>query len=160
MRGALDRYDVGGRLRYIREFIWRGGGLGLEVTRGEDDQVLGVYYVLKAEWPAAVLESAPAAPGTATWRSPVVEGRWLAGTHSYVLWVGIDLRVPSAISVRSQGFVSEVPFAGRPARQVEQALGAELTRYVNAFLDHFQTVPQAAAADAEQMKRHLNTTKG
>jgi hypothetical protein len=53
------------------------------------------------------------------------------------------------------GFVSHVPFLSRPAEQVEHALNAELRTYVNAFLDHFQPVPQAAAADARRLGRMI-----
>jgi len=55
IRALLDTVDVGGRLRYIREFIWRGGTLQF-VT---DPHGSGAgWYALTAEWAAAVLESA------------------------------------------------------------------------------------------------------
>jgi hypothetical protein len=146
LRAVLDRFDVGGRLRYISQFVWRGGGIELEVTRG-------AWYALRAEWPAAVLEQTPATDGLVRRRSPVVEGRWVRGTNGYALRVGIDLHVPTAMSIRAPGFGSEVPFVGRQPEQVEHALTAELTTYVHAFLDHHQPVPQAAAMDAERMQR-------
>jgi hypothetical protein len=154
---VLDRFDVGGRLRHIRDFIWRGGTLELEAAGGADSGVQDVWYALKAEWPAAVLErdEGPLDEGLVDSRSPVVEGRWVRGSSGYDLRIGIDLRMPAAIYIRSHrrvhGFVSHVPFLGRPAERVERALNAELTTYVNAFLDHFQPVPQAAAADARRL---------
>jgi hypothetical protein len=153
MRAVLDRFDVGGRLRYIREFVWRGGNVELQAARDPSGGVDSVWYALRAVWPAAVLErdSAPGSEGLVDWRSPVIEGRWVRGSSGYELRIGIDLRVPSAIYIRSQGFASHVPFVGRPAERVEHALTTELTRYVQAFLDHFQTVPQAETADARRL---------
>lgn len=153
LRAVLDRYDVGGRLRYIAEFVWRGGGIELEVARTNDLAVLSVCYALRAEWPAAVLEQTPAVEGLVRRRSPVVEGRWVRGHNGYALRVGVDARIPTAISIRTQGFGSQVPFVRRPPEQVEHALTAELTTYVHTFLDHHQPVPQAAAADAAQMRK-------
>jgi hypothetical protein len=155
VRTVLDRYDIGGRLQYIREFVWRGGALDLRVSRGSDGQMLNVWYALRAEWPAAVLEreNEPASQGLVSWRSPVVEGRWVRGTNRYELRVGIDLCVASAIYIRSQGFDSHVPFLGRHPEQVEHALNAELSTYMNAFLDHFQPVPQAADLEAQRLSR-------
>ncbi|MBV9578147.1 MAG: hypothetical protein JO057_06110 [Chloroflexi bacterium] len=150
----LDRYDVGGRLRYIREFVWRGGGLGLQATRGADGQLRDVWYALRAEWPAAVLDREEDAgeSGLVNWRTPVVEGRWVRGWNGYELRVGIDLGAPSAIYIRSRGFGSQVPFVGRPPDQVEHVLSGELTTYVHAFLDHCRTVPQATAEDARRLR--------
>jgi len=55
IRALLDTVDVGGRLRYIREFIWRGGTLQfVSDPHGSG----GGWYALTAEWAAAVLESA------------------------------------------------------------------------------------------------------
>jgi hypothetical protein len=156
VRVVLDRYDIAGRLQYIREFIWRGGSLELRAGTGADGQTLNVWYDLRAEWPAAVLERAdapPASQGLTSWRSPVVEGRWVRGSAGYDLRVGIDLCMGSAIYIRSPGFASHVPFAGRPVEQVEHALSAELTTYVNAFLDHFQPVPRATTLAAEELHR-------
>ena len=156
VRTVLDRYDVQGRLQYIREFIWRGGALDLRVGHGTDGQTLNVWYDLRAEWPAAVLDrsDAPAtSPGLTSWRTPVVEGRWVRASTGYELRVGIDLCVGSAIYIRSYRFASHVPFVGRPAEQVELALNAELTTYVNAFLDHFQPVPRAEALAAAELHR-------
>jgi hypothetical protein len=147
LRTVLDGFDVGGRLRYIGEFVWRGGGIELEVTPR------CVCYVLRAEWPAAVLEQTLAAEGLVSRLSPIVEGRWVRGKNGYELWVGIDLRVPTAMFIRTHGFGSQVPFLARPPEQVEHALTAELTTYVQAFLDHHQPVPQAAAADAERLRK-------
>jgi hypothetical protein len=156
VRAVLDRYDVRGRLQYLREFIWRGGTLELRVGQGADGQTLNVWYDLRAEWPAAVLVPADAtgtSPGLTSWRTPVVEGRWLRGTAGYELRVGIDLCMGSAIYIRSHGFVSHVPFVGRPVDQVEHALNAELTSYANRFLDHFQPVTRAQALAAEELHR-------
>jgi hypothetical protein len=154
---VLDRFDVGGRLRYIRDFIWRGGTLELEVAGGAESRAPDVWYALKAEWPAAVLErdEGPVGEGLVDTRSPVVEGRWVRSSSGYDLRIGIDLRVPAAIYIRSHGrvhgFASHVPFLGRSAERVERALNAELTTHVNVFLDHFQPVPQAAAAEARRL---------
>lgn len=155
----LDRYDVRGRLQYLRDFIWRGGVLELRVGSGADGQALNVWYDLRAEWPAAVLERAEAPEASqalTNWRTPVVEGRWLRGSAGYELRVGIDLCMGSAIYIRSHGLVSHVPYVGRPVDQVEHALSAELTSYANRFLDHFQPVPRATALAAEELHRlHL-----
>ena len=153
IREVLDRFDVAGRLRYIGQFIWRGGIVKLQAADTPSGGVDNVWYALRAEWPSAVLrrELGPADEGLVDWRRPVVEGRWVRGSHGYELRIGIDLRVPSAIYIRSQGFVSHVPFVGRPAERVEHALTAELSRYVQLFLDHFQTVPHAEASDARRL---------
>jgi hypothetical protein len=154
VRAVLDGYDVGGRLQHIREFIWRGGALNLQADHGPDTRVLNVRYELRAEWAAAVLERPTRTTrGLAAWDSPVVEGRWVRGRKRYELRVGIDLAVPSAIYIRSLGFVAHVPFHGRLPDLVESALNAELTAYVDAFLNHFQSVPQAVALDAQRLHR-------
>lgn len=130
----------------------------LQAAHAPNGDVDNVWYALRAEWPAAVLErdDGPATEGLVDWRSPVVEGRWLRGSSGHELRIGIDLQVPTVMYIRShgrsQGFASHVPFVGRPAERVEHALNAELSRYVNAFLDHFQPVPQAAAADAQRLR--------
>jgi hypothetical protein len=154
MRAVLDRFDVGGRLSYIREFIWRGGVVELQATRGVAGGMPNVWYALRAEWPAAILErdDGPTDEGLADWRSPVLEGRWVRGVSGYELRVGIDVQVPTAIYIRSEGFISHVPFLGRPADRVEHALNTELTTYAHGFLDHFRTVPQAEAADARRLR--------
>jgi hypothetical protein len=85
--------------------------------------------------------------------SPVVEGRWVRGTTGYLLRVGIDLAVPSAIYIRSGRVHFFVPFAGRPARDVEQAIQNDLAAYVNFFLRTYPTVPEARAADARRLPR-------
>ena len=156
VRAVLDRYDVRGRLQYIREFIWRGGALELRVGSAADGQMLDVWYDLRAEWPAAVLQRSdePVVPhGLVSWQSPVVEGRWVRASSGYELRVGIDLRMGSAMYIRSRGFVSHVPFVSLPVEQVEHALNTELTTYVNAFLDHFQPVPRATALAAQELRR-------
>lgn len=159
VRAVLDGYDVGGRLKYIRDFIWRGGAIDLEATRGADEHLLRVSYALHAEWPAPVLEPEDdsGADGLVRSETPVVEGRWVRGCHRYELRIGIDLRAPAAMYVRSPGFASNVPFLGRQPQLVEAALNAELTRYVNGFLDHFQPVPQATAADARRLRAFDST---
>jgi hypothetical protein len=153
MRAILDRFDVGARLRYIREFVWRGGNVELQAARHPEGGVDNVWYALRADWPAAVLERdpGPASEGLVDSRSPVIEGRWVRGSSGYELRIGIDLHVPTAIYIRSQGFVSHVPFMGRPEERVEHALTTELSSYVQAFLAHFQTVPQAEAVDAHRL---------
>ena len=150
----LNDFNVGGRLQHIREFIWRGGTLQLRAAPGRFGQTLDVAYALTAEWAAAVLEREPSPGGEAliSWKRPVLEGRWVRGTHSYELRVGIDLAVPSAMYIRSQRLLAHVPFAGRSPEQVEEALNGELNAYVDAFLSQFQPVPQAAALDAQRLR--------
>ncbi len=154
IRTVLDRFDVAGRLRYIGQFIWRGGAVELQAADTLSGGVDNVWYALKAEWTSAVLERelGPAVEGLVDWRRPVVEGRWVRGSNGYELRIGIDLQIPTAIYIRSQGFASHVPFVGRPVERVEHALAAELSTYVQAFLDHFQTVPQAEASDARRLR--------
>lgn len=154
IRAILDDFDVGGRLRHIREFIWRGGTLQLRADRRHAEQVFDVSYALTAEWPAAVLERPPSPTGSGleSWQRPVLEGRWVPGRSGYELRVGIDLAVPSVIYIRSQRVLSHVPFVGRPRVHVEDALNVELAAYVNAFLSRCQPVPQAAALDAQRLR--------
>jgi hypothetical protein len=154
VRAILDDFDVGGRLKHIREFIWRGGTLQLRADRSPAGQVLDVSYALTAEWAAPVLQRppSPVTNGLVSWQRPVLEGRWVRGSHGYELRVGIDLSAPSAIYVRSQRPLSHVPFVGRPPAQVEDALNVELTAYVNAFLSQFLPVPQAAALDIQRLR--------
>src|SRR5436309_3501834 len=104
VRAILDDFDVGGRLRYISEFVWRGGTLQLRADQSHAAQTLDVSYALTAEWPAAVLEPAPspAGNGLAAWECPVLEGRWVRGSSGYELRIGIDLSIPSAMYIRSR----------------------------------------------------------
>jgi hypothetical protein len=153
LRAILDEFDIGGRLQHIRQFVWRGGTLQLCADCREAGQVLDVGYALTAEWPAAVLESelSTSANGLVAWQQPVLEGRWVQGSNGYTLRVGIDLSVASAIYIRSQRLLSHVPFMGRAASQVQEALNLELSAYVSAFLSRCQPVPQAAALDARRL---------
>jgi hypothetical protein len=109
-----------------------------------------VYYELEAHWPTARLQEIPSNAGLVTFSTPVVEGRWVHATSGYLLRVGIDLAAPSGIAVRSRLLQSFVPFVGRPAAQVEQALQTDLEAYVDAFLSTCQPVPVARAADARR----------
>ncbi len=154
VRAVLDDFDVGGRLKHIREFIWRGGTLQLRADRGHAGQVRDVSYALTAEWAAPVLErtTSPIANGLVSWQRPVLEGRWVRGSSGYQLRVGIDLSAPSAIYIRSQRLLSHVPFVRRPAAQVEEALNRELRAYVNAFLSQSLPVPQAAELDIQRLR--------
>jgi hypothetical protein len=154
LRAILDGFDIGGRLQYIREFVWRGGTLQLCAERRDAGRTLDVAYALVAEWAAAVLEpdSAPRTAGLVAWRQPVLEGRWVRGSNGYVLRVGIDLSVPSAIYIRSWRLLSHVPFTGRAAAQVEETLNLELSAYVSTFLSRDRPVPEAAALDAQRLR--------
>ena len=155
LRGILDRVDVGRRLQHIRAFIWRGGLLQVRADGGRRTHLLNVCYALMAEWAAPVVERPTQAEGSGlvSWHRPVVDGRWVRGRKGYELCVGIDLAIPSVIYVRSPVFSSYVPFLGRPPAQVEDCLNVELTVYVNTFLSHCQPVPQAAALDADRLRR-------
>ncbi len=148
IRAILDAADVGGRLRYIRDFIWRGGTLQFMI----EDQA--AWYALAAEWDAAVLERAPS-PGTglAPAHDAVLEGRWIRARSGYRLRVGIDLSVPSAMQIRSRRLLSHVPFVGRPPEEVEHALQLELSAYAEAFLARCQPVPRASEEAARHLRR-------
>jgi len=152
LRAILDQFDIGGRLLYIRDFVWRGGALELRAGTGD---TLAVEYVLGASWPCAVLERAaePVSTRLVAARQPVIEGRWVRGSTGYELRVGIDVAVPSAMYIRSrQRLLSHVPFVARPAWQVEAALNGELTAYADAFLRHQPSVPDATAHDARRLR--------
>lgn len=155
IRAILDEFDVGGRLRHIREFVWRGGAIQLHVNHREDGQALDVSYALTAEWPAPVLEQepSPASHALVGSRQPVLDGRWIRGTRGYELRVGVTLSTPSAIYLRSQRLLALVPFLSRPVAQVEEALNAELTTYVDTFLSQSQPVPHATAIDAQRLRQ-------
>jgi hypothetical protein len=153
IRAVLDHFDVGGRLRYIREFVWRGGALELRADAGRAR--LDVAYALTAEWPAAVLERTHPSPpgrGLVSRERAVLDGRWVRGSNSYELRIGIDLGVPTVLYIRSKRVLAHVPFVGRPAVQVEHALNQELTVYVNTFLAKMAPVPEAAAQDARRLR--------
>jgi hypothetical protein len=154
VRAILDEFDVGGRLRYIRDFVWRGGTIQLRAEPGQTGRTLDIAYALTAEWAAAVLEreAPPGGNDLAVSERPVLEGRWVRGSSGYALRIGIDLAVPSAMYIRSQRLLSHVPFLGRPAAQVEHALNQELTAYVNTFLARLHPVPEAAAIDARRLR--------
>ena len=146
-RQVLDGFDVPNRLEHVRRYVWRDGTLRFVVDDGH------ACYQLEAHWPAAVLEPLSSGAGLLTRRASVVEGIWVRGTAGYVLRVGIDLAVPSAIYVRGDRLHSFVPFRGRPSDQVEVALQNDLTAYVHAFLSTRRPVPEARAADARQLRR-------
>jgi hypothetical protein len=148
LRAILDEFNVGGRLRYIRDFVWRGGTLQVEVNE------LDVAYALAARWPAAVLERGPAREtGLLNWENPVIEGRWVRGTSGYDLRVGIDARAPSALYVRASGLLSHVPFLGRSPADVEAALQRELELYAGWFVGHCEPVPRAAGNQQQRLRQ-------
>ena len=147
VRAVLDQFDVGGRLRYIRQFIWRGGTLQLRVS-GPD-----VSYVLSADWAAPVLEPMSAdASGLVAWRRSVLEGRWVRGTQGYQLRVGIDGGLPSSVYIRADRLLAHVPFAGRPPSQVEEAIRTELSLYASEFLTTSKPVPQATEEATQRLR--------
>lgn len=152
-REVLDRFGVADRLKHISEFVWRGGTLRFE-AKDDDRHPPIVCYELRAQWRAAVYEPL-GSPQQALTRaeSPVVEGRWTRGTAGYLLRIGFDLAVPSAIFIHSDRPLSNVPFLHRPHELVLQALSADLAAYVDWFLDTCPPVPQAANAAAQQLRR-------
>jgi hypothetical protein len=158
-REVLDRFSVAGRLRHIGEYVWRGGTLRLEVDDNGDGPS-SVGYALTAHWAAPIFEQLPSPEqGLTRGKDPVLEGRWIRGRAGYVLRIGLDLDVPSAIFIRSDRPLSNVPFLRRPQAVVEHALAADLTAYVEWFLDRCKPVPQAAQAAAQQLSQYgLNTT--
>jgi hypothetical protein len=144
-RRVLDLFDVPSRLEHVRRYVWRDGELRFAVEGGN------VYYELAAHWPAAVVVRLPSEPGIQVRDKPVIESTWVRGTAGYVLRVGIDLQLPSAIYLKADGFHSFVPFAGRAPATVEQALQHDLEAYVNRFLSTRQPVPEARAAAARRL---------
>jgi hypothetical protein len=151
LRGILDDFAVGGRLRHIRDFVWRGGALPLEV---KEDPALDVAYTLTARWAAAVLERSPAHEnGLLGWDNPAIEGRWVRGASGYELRVGIGEHAPSAVYVRASGLLSYVPFLGRPHADVESALQRELELYAQWFTSHCEPVPRAARAQEQRLRQ-------
>jgi len=152
-RQVLDRFAIGPRLQHLRQFVWRGGALRLEVSNDDDERRSpNVCYALVAEWDTAVLER-DTPPGLAPTSGSVVDGRWRRVRTGYVLRAGIDLGVPSAIYIRSAHHASFVPFVGRPPAQVEQAVDADLADYTSTFLSTCAPVPQAAAAGAARLRQ-------
>jgi hypothetical protein len=161
-RAVLDQFGIANRLQHVRRFIWRGGHLTFEVQAR--DERASVWYQLQATWPAPILDRSvgEAPPNTETSpktnalrraAEPIVEGRWSLGSRGYLLRVGIDLAIPSAIFIRAARFEAFVPYMGRPPAQVDQAVDASLTSYINGFLDAARPVPEAEAADAERLRR-------
>jgi hypothetical protein len=153
-RDLLDRFGVANRLRHISEYVWRGGTLVLHIE-DDDTRPPCVSYELSAHWPAPIFEPL-ASPAAALMpaASPVLEGCWIRGSAGYVLRIGLDLRVPSALFIRSDHPLSNVPFLRRPTAVVESALAADLTAYADWFLDTCVPVPQAIQAAAQQLRQH------
>ncbi len=148
VRAMLDGFEVDRRLRYVRDFIWRGGELQFCAgTSARSDRTPDAGYALIAQWPAAAFEQTQAAHSTslAPRSRPVVDGRWVRGSAGYELRVGIDLAAPTAIYIRAQAFASLVPIANRSADQVRDRVQAEIAAYVELFLNHHRTVPEATA---------------
>jgi len=83
-----------------------------------------------------------------------MEGRWIRGSAGYVLSIGLDLRVPSAIFIRSGRPLSNVPFLHRPTALMESAPAADLAAYVEWFLDTCEPVPGAVEAAAQRLRQH------
>ncbi len=153
-RDLLDRFGVANRLRHISEYVWRGGTLRLDVE-DEDSRPPSVSYELCAHWPAPIFDPlASPAKGLVTGASPVVEGRWMRGRAGYVLRIGLDLRAPSTIFIRSGRPLSNVPCLHRPDALVESALAADLAAYAAWFLDRCAPVPQAIQAAAQQLRQY------
>jgi hypothetical protein len=151
-RQVLDQFGVPARLEHIRQFIWRGGDLRLEASH-EDERVTSVFYELAAHWDTAALIEDAVHAGLVPMGGTVLDGRWVRVRTGYILRMGIELGVPSAIFIRSERrAVSFVPFLNRTSQQVEHALDADLTLYVNRFLDTRAPVPRAMAAAAERLR--------
>ena len=93
-RQVLERFALPERLQHVRQFVWRGGTLRLEVDEPESN----VCYALLADWEAAVLQDVePGVAALARRDRALVEGRWSRARAGYALRAGIDLAVPSAI---------------------------------------------------------------
>jgi hypothetical protein len=158
-RDVLDRFGVANRLRHVGEYVWRGGTLRLHIDPepewDQGNRPPSVWYELSAHWPAPVFEPL-ASPDHALARAdnPVLEGRWIRGNVGYALRIGLDLRVPSAIFVRSDRPLSNVPFLRRPQATVEHALAADLATYVDWFLDTCAPVPQAIQTAARRLREY------
>ncbi len=146
-RLVLDSFGVPARLQHVRRYVWREGTLRFRVETVPGRGALA-FYELEAHWSAPRLDTLPSRVGLVPASQPTVDGRWTSGTTGYLLWVGIDLAVPSAIFIHSRPLQSFVPFLGRPREQVEHALHTDLTAYVNAFLRTSLAVPEARAAAA------------
>ena len=148
-RAALDGFDVPARLLHVRDFVWRGGRIKLEMAPARHAEGLpNVWYELAATWPAPILTELPTAstmPGLVPARTPVVDGQWTRGTAGYSLRLGIDPAVPGAFYLRADRTLSVVPFVHRPRLQVEQALASDLAAYVESFRAALAPVPQATA---------------
>ena len=86
--------------------------------------------------------------------TPVLEGRWTRGSVGYVLRIGLDLRVPSALFIRSDRPLSNVPFLGRPSAVVESALAADLAVYADWFLDSCVPVPEAVHSAVQRLRQY------
>jgi len=114
-----------------------------------------VSYELSAQWPAPIFEPlASPVPALAPAANPVVEGRWIRASAGYVLRIGLDLRVPSALFIRSARPLSTVPFLNRPDSLVENALAADLVAYAEWFLNTSVPVPQAVQAAAQRLHQY------
>jgi hypothetical protein len=147
VRDVLDRFGVPDRLQHVRRYVWRGGTLRFQHAPAQ------IYYELEAHWDAPVLEpmGSPERNGIVKAAKPVAEGRWTRGTARYLLQIGIDLAVPSAIFIKaSSRLQSFVPFVARRPDQVELAIDADLAAYVNSFLSTCRPVPEAIQADAQR----------
>lgn len=152
-RDVLDRVGVPNRLRHISEYVWRGGTFLLHI---EDDGIRPpcVSYELCAHWPAPIFEPLPSpAPALVSADCPVMEGRWIRGSAGYALRIGLDMRVPSAIFIRSDRPLSNVPCLHRPEALVESALAADLAAYAQWFLDTCLPVPQAIQVAKQQLRQ-------
>ena len=150
----LDGFDVAERLRYIRDFIWRGGTLEFGADRsGDPGQTLDAGYALIAQWPVAAFERTTVAHSTSLVPSDasVVDGRWVRTSAGYEIRIGINLAAPSAIYIHAPGFSSLVPIVGRSVEQVEDRLQTELGAYTEAFLSRYHSVPEAAALARQRL---------
>lgn len=146
-RDVLDALDVPNRLLHIRDFVWRGGDIVLSAS---DDRVA---YTLTADWDEPLLEPLPSEAGLAPAKWSVIEGRWRARRVGYVLRVGIEARMPSAIAIAAEQPLGLVPYLGRPRTEVAHALDTALRGYVNTFLDGCAPVPEARAKAAAELAR-------
>jgi hypothetical protein len=153
-RDILDQFGVANRLRHVAEYVWRGGTLRLDIDEA-DSRPPSVCYELSARWPAPIFEPcASPAPGLIPAENSVLEGRWIRGSAGYLLRIGLDLRVPSAMFIRSDRPLSNVPLLHRSTALVESALAADLAAYVNWFLDTRAPVPQAVHAAEQRLRQY------
>jgi hypothetical protein len=148
-RRLLDGLGVPERLEQVRDFVWRGG----EIAALDRAALAG--YVLVARWEHPVFEANHAArPGLVAPGTSTVDGRWVRAVREYRLEVGVDLSAPVGILVEGRpGPRCVVPLLRRSEEQVRASLDQALGGYMEAFLGHEASVPEAVAADEARLRQ-------